>query len=52
MLGGDFEDEVNQVEFLDPVVTDNGASVDPVFQTSILLDELDGEAVSELLYLL
>ena len=32
-----------------PVVTDNTTSVDPVFKTNILLDELDGEAVSEII---
>lgn len=48
-LVGDFEEEENEVGFLDPVVTDNGASVNPVFQTKILLGELDGEAASEIM---
>ena len=48
-LVGDFEDEDNGIGFLNPVVTHNATSVNIVFQTNILSDELDGEAVSEIM---
>ena len=47
-LVGDFEDEDEEIGFLNSVVTHN-ASVDPVhcsIQTNILLDELDSEVVT------
>ena len=48
-LVGDFEDEDNGIGFLNPVGTHNATSVNAVFQTNILSDELDGEAVSEIM---
>ena len=48
-LVGDFEDEDKEIGFLNPVATGNATSVDPVFQTNMLLIELDGEVVREIM---
>ena len=48
-LVGDFEEEDNEIEFWNHVVTHDATSVNLVFRTSRFLDELDGEAVSEIM---